>query len=529
ESYLAEAQRLSHSGSWGWNIATWEITHWSQEIYRLYGFDPEAGIPSFEAHLQRIHSEDRAGLAEALKRAIGNGAEFELVFKIALPDGATKYIHKIGHPVYAAGGIVEFVGTDMDITERKRGEAEIRESERRYREVEMELAHANRVATMGQLSASIAHEVNQPITAAVTNAYAALRWLDRQPPHLEEARQALARIVKDGNRAGDVIGRIRELIKKAPPRQDWVDINEAIREGIELTRPEAVKTGVFGMGVVRHQEDRAERRAQCQRDETGDYRRGGDGGRERREEQARNAGDEGRRDEDGTQRQRDGDQRAGHFIHRVMRRLARRHTERHVALDVLDHDDRVVDHDAHRQHETEQREVVDRDAERGEDRKGADQRYRDSDQRDDRCPPALQEQVDDADHEKDRDADRHDHFVDGLAHEGGRVVDVDVIETGREALLELRHLVPHLVLHLNDIRARRRDDPERGGGITIRVGDRAVVHRAQLDATDVANTGDPSLRVRLHDDVAELLGRGEAPKRANIDLVGPARVVEDRR
>jgi C4-dicarboxylate-specific signal transduction histidine kinase len=132
----------------------------------------------------------------------------------------------------------------LDLTERKRAEAEARESERRYREVQMELAHANRVATMGQLTASIAHEVNQPIAAMVTNAQAAQRWLDRQPPHLKEARQALARIVKDGNRAGDVIGRIRELIKKAPPRKDWVDINEAIREVIELTRREAAKTGV---------------------------------------------------------------------------------------------------------------------------------------------------------------------------------------------------------------------------------------------------------------------------------------------
>jgi C4-dicarboxylate-specific signal transduction histidine kinase len=167
-----------------------------------------------------------------------------LVFKIALPDGATKYIHKIGHPVYAAGGIVEFVGTDMDITERKRAEAEIRESERRYREVEMELVHANRVATMGQLSASIAHEVNQPIAAAVTNAYAALRWLDARPPDLEEVRQAIGRIVKDGNRAGDVIGRIRDIIRKAPSRKDTLKINEAILEVIALTRGEVVKNGV---------------------------------------------------------------------------------------------------------------------------------------------------------------------------------------------------------------------------------------------------------------------------------------------
>jgi PAS domain S-box-containing protein len=131
----------------------------------------------------------------------------------------------------------------LDLTERKRAEAEARESERRYREVQTELEHANRVATMGQLTASIAHEVNQPIAAAVTNAQAALRWLSARPPDVEEVRQALGRIVRDGNRAGDVISRIRELIKKAPPRKDRVDINEAIREVIELTHGEALKNG----------------------------------------------------------------------------------------------------------------------------------------------------------------------------------------------------------------------------------------------------------------------------------------------
>jgi PAS domain S-box-containing protein len=245
ESYLAEAQRLSHTGSWGWNAATREITHWSKEIYRLYGFDLQAGIPPFAALLQRIHREDRARLAEALEGAIRDQAEYELVFRVVLPDGATKYIHEIGHPVYdAAGEIVEFVGTDMDITERKQAEAEIRESERRYREVEMELAHTNRVATMGQLSASIAHEVNQPIAAAITNAHAALRWLGARPPDLEEVRQALGRIVNNGARAGDVISRIRDLVRKAPPRKDSLEINEAIREVIALTRSEVVKNGV---------------------------------------------------------------------------------------------------------------------------------------------------------------------------------------------------------------------------------------------------------------------------------------------
>jgi C4-dicarboxylate-specific signal transduction histidine kinase len=112
------------------------------------------------------------------------------------------------------------------------------------RDAQADLAHANRVATLGQLSASIAHEVSQPISAVATNAHAVLRWLGAQPPDLEEVRQALSRIVKDGNRASDVFGRIRGLIKKAPPRMDGLEINETILEVIALTRGEAVKNGV---------------------------------------------------------------------------------------------------------------------------------------------------------------------------------------------------------------------------------------------------------------------------------------------
>jgi C4-dicarboxylate-specific signal transduction histidine kinase len=151
----------------------------------------------------------------------------------------------------------------LDLTERKRAEAEARKSERRYRELQMEVAHANRVATMGQLTASIAHEVNQPIAATAINAEAALRWLGPGPPDLKEVRQALHRIVKDAKRAGDVIGRIRAIITRAPPRKDWVDMNEAIREVIELTHGEATKNGAsvqteFGDGLPRIEGDRVQ-------------------------------------------------------------------------------------------------------------------------------------------------------------------------------------------------------------------------------------------------------------------------------
>jgi C4-dicarboxylate-specific signal transduction histidine kinase len=132
----------------------------------------------------------------------------------------------------------------LDLTERKRAEAEARESERRYREMQMELAHANRVATMGQLTASIVHEVKQPIAATVTNAQAALRFLDTETVDLDEVRQIQNDIAKDGNRAGEVISRIHDLFRRAPPRRDRWELNEAIREVIELTRGEAVKNGL---------------------------------------------------------------------------------------------------------------------------------------------------------------------------------------------------------------------------------------------------------------------------------------------
>src|SRR5258707_11746708 len=150
-----------------------------------------------------------------------------------------------------------------DITERKRAEAEVRDSERRYREAQLDLAHANRVATMGQLTSSIAHEVNQPITAAVTYALAARRYLSAEPPNFREVDDALSLIVKEGNRAGEVVGRVRALIKKAPARKDAVEINDAILEVIALTRTEAANNSVsvrtqLAEGLPRVQGDRVQ-------------------------------------------------------------------------------------------------------------------------------------------------------------------------------------------------------------------------------------------------------------------------------
>src|ERR1700687_217568 len=155
------------------------------------------------------------------------------------------YVNACGKPVFDANGEFRgYRGTGTDVTALRTVEAEARENERRYREAQLELAHANRVATMGQLTASITHEVNQPITAAVTYASAARRLLSAQPPDLHEVDDVLALIVKEGTRAGEVVGRIRALIKKAPARKDAVEINDAILEVIALTRAEAANNSV---------------------------------------------------------------------------------------------------------------------------------------------------------------------------------------------------------------------------------------------------------------------------------------------
>jgi PAS domain S-box-containing protein len=162
-----------------------------------------------------------------------------------------EYRHKNGNRVPVLVGGANFEGERdegvafvLDLTDRKRAEQAAFESERRYREVEVALAHANRVATLGQLSASIAHEIKQPVAAAVTNAQAALRWLGAQPPDIGEAMQAISNIIKNGNRAGEVISRIRALVKRAAHREEWLEVNEAIREVIALTHGEVLKNGV---------------------------------------------------------------------------------------------------------------------------------------------------------------------------------------------------------------------------------------------------------------------------------------------
>jgi PAS domain S-box-containing protein len=188
----------------------------------------------------------------------------DFVYRATRADGSVVYNKISGKPVFDANGEFRgYRGTGTDVTAMMRAEASLRTSEQRYREVQLELAHANRVATMGQLTASITHEVNQPITAAVTYALAARRFLSAEPPNLHEVDDGLSRIVKEGNRAGEVVGRIRALIKKEPARKDAVEINDAILEVIALTRAEAANNSVpvrtqLAEGLPRVQGDRVQ-------------------------------------------------------------------------------------------------------------------------------------------------------------------------------------------------------------------------------------------------------------------------------
>jgi PAS domain S-box-containing protein len=184
-----------------------------------------------------FHPEDREAVGRSMAvcfKACGRTISWEA--RKLRKNGAALWVREMGRVMLIKDRPVALIVCE-DITERKRVSDTLREAQ-------AELAHANRVATMGQLTASIAHEVNQPIAANVINAQAALRWLTAERPDLEEVRQALGRIVENANRAGAVIGRIRTLIKKAPPRSDSVAINDAIREVIELTHGETVKNGV---------------------------------------------------------------------------------------------------------------------------------------------------------------------------------------------------------------------------------------------------------------------------------------------
>jgi PAS domain S-box-containing protein len=237
EAYLAEAQRLTHTGSWAWNLRTGEL-YWSQEVCRIYGLDPQI-TPTWPLFFDRVHPEDRTRVEQQarMESTEKNWGVSEIEFRAVLSDGTVKHVHAISYGVTDdSGETTEVIGTIMDVTERKRAEAE----HERLRQLEANLAHTNRVSMMGEFAASLAHDIKQPITAAVTDARTCLRWLQRNPPEIEEARETVSRVVNGVNRAAEIINHLRSLYTKgAPTEREVVDVNEVAWEMFALLRSEA--------------------------------------------------------------------------------------------------------------------------------------------------------------------------------------------------------------------------------------------------------------------------------------------------
>src|SRR5580704_6618457 len=235
QAYLTEAQSLTHSGSWACNLVTREIFHSSDENARIYGFDPSQGPIPFDSYYSTIFPEDERLLSAKLENAISSGADYDVEFRIRHTDGTIRSLRGIGHH-NPSQGIGEYVGITMDITDRKRAE----EERERLRQLEADLAHINRVNMMGELAAALAHEIKQPIAASITSANALLRWLAHDPPDLERARAAAARIEQDGNRAADVINSLQSFFRRGTPaKRQSIDLKEIVGEMSVLLRAEA--------------------------------------------------------------------------------------------------------------------------------------------------------------------------------------------------------------------------------------------------------------------------------------------------
>jgi PAS domain S-box-containing protein len=363
EAYLADAERLSGSGSAAYNAT--EILYYSEGAHRLFGFDPLQGIPSREAIFQRFHPDDLDRINETIERGVREKRSFRTEYRVLLPDGTIRQQESINHPVFSASGeLLEIFAVGIDVTERKHADDALRESEAKFRsaidgiaglvsihfpngevetvnrqcleyfgrslewlknwgttdavhpedfprvaemftkamaagipyeidqrlrrfdgeyrwfnnrgvpirddsgrivrwyvlitdiedriralaqleQMQSDFAHVNRVSVMGELAASLSHEITQPIASARNNARAAQNFLDMQPPDLSEVREALGCVVGDTDRAGDIVDRIREHIKKAPPRKEHFDLNEAINEIIVLGRSAITKNRVW--------------------------------------------------------------------------------------------------------------------------------------------------------------------------------------------------------------------------------------------------------------------------------------------
>ncbi len=235
EAFLAEGQRLSLTGSFSWKMATGEI-QWSEQLYRLYAF--EIGVPvSLELLRTRVHPEDLTLLEKMIEKARNGKDDFEWDYRLVMPDDSLKYLHAVAHARRDQNGELEYIALVQDVTQR-------RASEEALAKARSELAQVARVMSLATLTASIAHEVNQPLSGIVTNASTCLRMLSSDPPNIVGARETARRTIRDGNRASDVITRLRTLFSKKDAAFETLDLNDAVGEVLALCRRELQRNRV---------------------------------------------------------------------------------------------------------------------------------------------------------------------------------------------------------------------------------------------------------------------------------------------
>jgi PAS domain S-box-containing protein len=236
EASLHDAQQISQTGSWRWKIDSGEVVL-SAELGRMLAVDPAGQLPSAAEFVAMVHADDRPAFEEMLNRSVREKLRFEQEYRHVLPDGSVKRLHIVGRPDVAESGELEYTGVVMDVTERRRADEALRTAQ-------AELERVARLTAMGELTASIAHEINQPLAAIVTQGGAGLRWLNRESPELDEARDAFAKVVNEGQRAADVIRGLRSLAKKSGPQLTTLDMDDTIREVLSLANGEAQRHSV---------------------------------------------------------------------------------------------------------------------------------------------------------------------------------------------------------------------------------------------------------------------------------------------
>ena len=229
EAFLAEGQRLSQTGSFSWRVATDEVT-WSEQLYRIY--ELEIGVPvTFEVIRTRVHPEDSGLLERMMEQARGGGHDFEWQYRLLMPDYSTKYLHAVARATRDKEGQLEYIAAVQDVTARRLSESALDKAR-------AQLTHVARVTSLGVLTASIAHELNQPLSGIITNANTCLHKLAADPPDVDGARQTARRTIRDGNRASEVLARLRALFTKKEPTIELVNLNEAAKEVIALSASE---------------------------------------------------------------------------------------------------------------------------------------------------------------------------------------------------------------------------------------------------------------------------------------------------